>query len=54
MPRIAEEGVGQTRVDATIEHPRCYAFEQTLVSIFEQADNEGHARITRRPSPMLA
>ena len=54
VPRVAQEHVGQPRVDATIEDLGCHASQQALVSIFEQADDEAHARMTVRPVAQLA
>ena len=51
MPRVAQELVGQFRIDVVVEGARHGAAEQGLVSIFEQTDDEAHAPITEWPAP---
>jgi len=49
---IAQESVGQQRIDGMIED--LGRVQQVLVSILEQADNEGNAPITGWPAPHAA
>ena len=52
--RIAQESVGQQRIDGMIEDLGRHASQQVLVSILGQADNEGNAPITGWPAPHAA